>query len=307
MNTATRLTGFGIGLLAVLGIGMATGSAVGPSRPAGDDHDQLDTHDRANPAPTAKAGAGVVSAAEGYRLVPTASLLPSGGGQFQFRILGPGERVVAEYTTAHERDLHLIVVDRELTTYHHLHPTLDPGGLWSVPVPALDPGAFRAIADFRVANGPALVLGTDLSVAGDYQPRPVPEPSTSAQVDGDGVDGYEVELTATPAAGEGTTADFTVRRAGTIVTDLQPYLGAAGHLVAIRTGDLAYAHVHPLGGAAHAITFAVQLPSAGRYRLFLDFKHGGVVRTASFTYDQVRAEKAGVGQGTVGNSPGEGH
>lgn len=305
MNTVTRLTGFGIGLLAVLGIGMATGSAVGPSRPAGDDHDQLDKHDqldRAKPAPIAKAGAGVVSAAEGYRLVPATSYLPSGGGPFQFRILGPGERVVPEYTTAHERDLHLIVVNRELTTYHHLHPTLDPGGLWSVPVPALDPGAFRAIADFHVANGPALVLGTDLSVAGDYQPRPVPEPSTSAQVDG-----YEVELTATPAAGAGTSAYFTVRRAGTIVTDLQPYLGAAGHLVAMRTGDLAYAHVHPLGDAANPISFAVQLPSAGRYRLFLDFKHGGVVRTASFTYDQVNAEKAGVGQGTDGNSPGEGH
>ena len=29
------------------------------------------------------------------------------------------------------------------------------------------------------------------------------------------------------------------------MTDLQPYLGAYGHLVALRDGDLAYLHVHP--------------------------------------------------------------
>jgi hypothetical protein len=40
----------------------------------------------------------------------------------------------------HERDLHLIVVNRELTTFRHVHPTLDADGTWSVDLPALDPG-----------------------------------------------------------------------------------------------------------------------------------------------------------------------
>ena len=31
------------------------------------------------------------------------------------------------------------------------------------------------------------------------------------------------------------------------MTDLQPYLAAYGHLVALRQGDLAYLHVHPDG------------------------------------------------------------
>jgi hypothetical protein len=74
------------------------------------------------------------------------------------------------------------------------------------------------------------------------------------------------------------------------VTDLQPYLGAYGHLVALREGDLAYLHVHPEGapgdGATPAgprVEFAAEVPSAGTYRLFLDFRHAGVVRTAEFT------------------------
>lgn len=35
--------------------------------------------------------------------------------------------------------------------------------------------------------------------------------------------------------------------AADLVTDLKPYVGAFGHLVALRAGDLAYLHVHPDG------------------------------------------------------------
>jgi hypothetical protein len=69
------------------------------------------------------------------------------------------------------------------------------------------------------------------------------------------------------------------------VTDLQPYLGALGHLVAIRDGDLAYLHVHPLDEAAGSggpqVRFAVEVPTAGTYGLYFDFAHGDEVRTAS--------------------------
>jgi hypothetical protein len=71
---------------------------------------------------------------------------------------------------------------------------------------------------------------------------------------------------------------------------VEPYLGARGHLVALRQGDLAYLHVHPLDKAAagNAITFATTFPSAGRYRLFLQFKEAGRVHTAAFTQEVTR-------------------
>ena len=92
------------------------------------------------------------------------------------------------------------------------------------------------------------------------------------QFEGELVAGTESELT------------LTVSRDGQPVMDLEPYLGALGHLVAIREGDLAYLHVHPLDeteGAGGPMRFAVEVPTAGRYALFFDFSHGGVVRTAS--------------------------
>ena len=79
-------------------------------------------------------------------------------------------------------------------------------------------------------------------------------------------------------------------RDGEPVTDLQPYLEAYGHLVALRAGDLAYLHVHPDGAPGDGttpsgpdITFYAEVPSAGAYRLYLDFQHGDEVRTAAFT------------------------
>jgi hypothetical protein len=88
---------------------------------------------------------------------------------------------------------------------------------------------------------------------------------------------------------------FAVTRNGKPVADLQPYLGARGHLVVLREGDLAYLHVHPTDEAdavGHVVGFAATVPSVGGYRLYLDFRVDGVVRTASFrlaTGDQTAA------------------
>lgn len=83
----------------------------------------------------------------------------------------------------------------------------------------------------------------------------------------------------------GDTVTVTVTRDGqTVTTD--PYLGARGHLVALRDGDLAYLHVHPLPDADDgAVRFAVEIPSAGTYALFFDFDHNDTVHTARFVVD----------------------
>jgi hypothetical protein len=119
------------------------------------------------------------------------------------------------------------------------------------------------------------------------------------------VDGYEVQLIGDLVAGQASPLTLTVRKDGQPVTDLQPYLAAYGHLVALRDGDLAYLHVHPEGApgdgrtaAGPEIDFVAEVPSAGTYRLFLDFQHDGVVRTAEFTAatsgaNVVAAEPAG--------------
>ncbi len=75
---------------------------------------------------------------------------------------------------------------------------------------------------------------------------------------------------------------YRVTRAGEPV-DVEPYLGAAGHLVALREGDLAYLHVHPLAERLGEISFAATFPTAAQYRLFLQFKDAGSIQTAALT------------------------
>ena len=275
MNTTTKLAAFGLALVAIVGTGAGIGATVGPD---------------ATPAaaePPAPIGQGVVATAEGYRLVPLTTDLDHDGGTFRFVIEDQAGDPVHHFTPVHERDLHLIVVNRDLTAYHHVHPTLDADGTWTIDLPALAPGSYRAVADFQISDGPRLALGTDLSVAGTYRPTKLGEPSPVATVDD-----YQVTLATQRGNGGEVTAIVTVRQNGELVEDLEPYLGADGHLVAMRSGDLAYAHVHPIGHQGDddnepgVVRFNAELASAGRYALFFDFQHDGVVHTASFTFDQ---------------------
>ncbi|WP_235738846.1 DUF748 domain-containing protein [Nocardioides alcanivorans] len=177
----------------------------------------------------------------------------------------------------HEKQLHLIAVRRDLTGFQHVHPTLGERGTWRTELD-LTPGTWRVFADFS-AHGAPLTLGADLQVAGDYEPTEAAAESRTAEVDG-----YEVRLTGDLTPGSDTELSLAITKDGRPVTDLQPYLGAYGHLVALRAGDLAYLHVHPEeGDAGPEVVFHTNVPSTGRYHLYLDFRHEGVVRTAAFT------------------------
>ncbi|MFW6692758.1 hypothetical protein [Streptomyces sp. MAR4 CNX-425] len=232
--------------------------------------------------------AGLQSSQDGYTLALETTALPEGTAtELRFRLLGSDGRPVADLTPLHDELVHLIVVRRDLTRFLHVHPVQADDGTWSVRVTLPEPGAYRVFADFApAALGRTLTLGADLA-AGDG-PGPVRElPAPAAAV---AVDGREVTLTGEPAAGEGRRLEFAVARDGRPVTDLQPYLAAYGHLVALRLDDLAYVHVHPDGapgdgttGPGPVVAFHAQVPGPGTYRLFLDFKHEDTVRTAAFT------------------------
>jgi hypothetical protein len=202
-------------------------------------------------------------------------------GTLEFRIVGPDGRAVRDFDEQHDRAMHLMVVRRDLTHYRHLHPSMGADGTWSAPLTFAEPGAYRVFADFATA-GRSLTLGDDLEMPGEYEPVPLPDPVGEVRTEG-----YEVALASEIHAGGDASLVFDVSRAGRAVGDLEPYLGALGHLVALREGDLAFLHVHPEpdGGSGPRISFRAAFPSEGRYRLFLQFAHGGGVRTAAFTVE----------------------
>ncbi|MEU8080329.1 hypothetical protein AB0B31_33350 [Catellatospora citrea] len=290
MNTPLKLSLFGLGLAAVFAASLGVGHLAGP---AGDNLDHTPdadhgTHATPSPELPAQVPGGLQVAQDGYRLQPlTAALSTTAAQPMRFTIIGPDGRPVTDYTPTHGRDLHLIVVRRDLTGFQHVHPSRGADGIWEIPVQATaGAGQYRLFADFRpAALDSALTLGVDLPAAGTYEPQPLPAATRTATVDG-----YTVALDGDLVPGTSSKLTLTVTEDGVPVTDLQPYLGAYGHLVALREGDLAYLHVHPDGEpgdgrtpAGPQIVFHTEVPSAGAYRLFLDFQHGGVVRTAAYT------------------------
>lgn len=229
---------------------------------------------------------GLASSEAGYTFVPTTTILPRAAHvKFEFVIEGPSGKVLTAYTRSHEKDLHLIVVRRDVQYFQHVHPERSADGKWMVDLDLPAAGVYRAFADFRPsALSRELTLGVDLLVPGIFEPVSLPEPVASARVDG-----YAVALRGAATAGRETELTFTVTRDGREVTNLEPYLGAFGHLVSLRAGDLAYLHTHPAEEASDgdrggpAVRFVTGFPTASTYRLFLDFKVGGVVRTAAFS------------------------
>lgn len=289
MNTPRpyqKIALFLIGLVAVFAASAAIGSAFEPAKTVGDGLEEtMDAHAMEatahGSAEHEPAGLGI--AAEGYTLRLGPSQFQRGEArELRFTVEDAGGDPVTEFDELHEKRMHLIVVRRDGTRFRHLHPKMDAAGIWTVPVAFGAAGVYRAFADFSV-DGEQRTLAGDLFVSGgDFEARPFPAPRPV-----DETAGYEVRLDADDAtAGEPASLSFAVRKDGRPVDDLAPYLGAKGHLVALREGDLAFLHVHPEEDhevAADEIEFAATFPSAGRYRLYLQFRHDGVVRTAEFT------------------------
>ncbi|BBG03690.1 MULTISPECIES: hypothetical protein [Pseudonocardia] len=278
MNTALRLSVYGAAVLLLAAgayvAGTSAGTSTGHLRPPPAHAAPREDTPEVRPA-------GLASTADGYTLEAATPTLPSGAAtEIAFRITGADGAPVTTFDVAHEKRMHLILLRRDTAGFQHLHPEMSGDGTWRAPVTLDGGGTYRVFADFTPTGGEPATLGVDLSAPGPFEPVS-PQPSRVARVDG----GYEVQLDGDLRPGETGPLTLTVTRDGRPVTDLQPYLGASGHLVALRTGDLAYLHVHPedAPGAGPGITFHTEVPSAGTYRLFLDFRHDDVVRTAEFT------------------------
>ena len=303
MNTATRLGAYGAGLALVFGGAFVAAEAFVPQSTVNDwtneakGHDMNSTtsghgggHESSSSTQASAAVPGVTSAHGGYLLTPVAAPGTVGRtGDLSFRVLDADGQALTSFATSHEKELHLIVVRTDGTGFRHVHPTMDTNGTWSLPWKWSQAGTYRVYADFvpdADETPETITLTRTVEVAGQFAPA-TPEATATATVDG-----YTVDLSGDVAAGSSSELTFTVSKNGKPVTDLEPYLGAFGHLVALRDGDLAFLHVHPEGDEPTAgdiagpdVGFVAELPTPGRYLLYLDFQIDGKVHSAPFVVD----------------------
>jgi hypothetical protein len=289
MNALAKLAGFAV-VLAVVFAGAAFAGS------------QIDVHPgKADAKPAAEPGMGAMAAEgdghgekkmapqpvrglavsdKGLTLDLARSTAPQGRRfDLAFRIVDRRGRTVRDFDVEHTKRMHFIVVRRDMTGFQHVHPTENADGTWSVPLTLPDAGSYRVFADFSVDDTPH-TLADDLTVDGAVRSRDLPAPVRTVNVDG-----LRVSLTeGATKAGTESELGFTVTRNGAPVA-VEDHLGAKGHLVALRQGDLAFLHVHP---DENSLKFMATFPTAGRYRLFLQFKTEGRIHTAAFTQEVAR-------------------
>lgn len=268
MNVPVKLAGFAGVLAIVVGAAALAGAKVAPLRPAAGNSDgkmQMD----------AMAVRGLAVSENGLTLdLASRRAVPGEPLQLGFRIADARGETVRDFDVEHTKRMHVILVRRDLTGFQHVHPTQVADGSWRIPATLADAGSYRVFADFSVGDR-AYTLGDDIQVDGAVVSHELPAPADVVHVGG-----FDVRLAEGPArAGADAELSFTVTRDGEPVA-LQDYLGAKGHLVALRSGDLAFLHVHP---DAERLRFDASFPSAGTYRMFLQFQVDGTVHTAAIT------------------------
>ena len=224
-----------------------------------------------------------------------------------------------DFLPDHGKLIHLYAIRQpEMDAVFHLHPAFDGHGKFSMELPAMPPGIYRLYGDVVHANGFPETLVTTMTVpagmrgvalaADDAESTPPPVSQGQRSATYVLPDGYRMlwDRPATLTAGQAYAFHFSlVGPDGKPAADMQPYLGMAGHAAFVKTDGTVFAHTHPEGSAAmasmmlanggmtmdegrpvsNAVDFPYGFPTAGRYRILVQMKHGGVVETGAFDAD----------------------
>ena len=238
----------------------------------------------------------------------------------RFRVESPERLRVDDFIPDHGHLMHLFLVRTpDMRSFWHLHPQQSAGGDFTQELPAIPEGHYQVFADVVHHTGfPETYVG-QINLPGLISDPP------NAQSDDAGggnlessnnvsplADGYRMvwdKDTAPLRAKQATWFRFHIEdKNGKPATDLEDYMGMAGHAVFLRDDGRVFAHVHPVGSVSMAaadmaqsdtaamglmtqmhhsssgeVTFPYGFPESGNYHIFVQIKRGGKVETGAFT------------------------
>ncbi|MCZ8515048.1 hypothetical protein O9H85_22015 [Paenibacillus filicis] len=193
-------------------------------------------------------------------------------------------KLIDKFDTVHEKQMHLIVVSKDLSFFNHIHPDYKGNGVFTVTTQFPTAGDFKLIADITPTGMGAMNKSQWVTVQGSAPAaKPIEPDATYTKV----VDGKEVTLTFDHLmANMELNMNFNIKDAQTKkpVTDLQPYLGAVGHVVILSQDAENYLHVHPTDEKAKGpdAKFMTAFPHSGIYKVWGQFQQNGKVITVPF-------------------------
>ena len=209
---------------------------------------------------------------------------------YSFSIVDDQGNTLKNLEITHTKQMHVIVVRGDLANFQHLHPEYDPNsGRFTVDIMFPSDGRYRVFADFVPRGGQmgpdgvplGVTISEDISVGnvGAYVPQPLENEQHVKTFDV-----YDVTLSTMPQSlksGEEAMLTFSLNQNGKPITDLEEYLGALGHSVALREETLDFIHAHPMDNSLAdqrgKVAFMVTFPQEGTYKIFTQFQRNGKV------------------------------
>ncbi len=198
------------------------------------------------------------------------------------------KEIVTSFDLQHERYLHLVLVRNDLCCFEHVHPQIVESAGFRIQHTFTQGGEYRLFADVAPHNAGSQVLSGILKVAGAAGEKC--SSAASVSIGTRVIDGVRFEIDPNlPSAGR--TGLLTIRVSSAIdgapISGWEPYLGAAGHLMAVSAGALTFVHAHPDELQAFKpedgkLSFLARFPAAGAYKVWVQIQRSGKVLTADF-------------------------
>jgi hypothetical protein len=222
----------------------------------------------------------------GTLVVQTEPAAPTAGQPTALRLMihDANGTMVKDFVTVHEKKVHLIIVRDGLDEFAHVHPDIDAAGTMTTTYTFPTGGTYRLFADYQQGGREPATARAEVAVSGEARTAPPLRRDTPGRLSGDGLTA-DIAIDGA-AAGRDATIRFTLTDpAGKPVTDLQPYMGAMGHLVVVSSDGRQYVHAHAVEGKTDrpgVVGFQAHFPQAGLYKAWGQFRWKNSVRVLPF-------------------------
>lgn len=226
---------------------------------------------------------------------------PNEEAQLSFQVYEATNGIqVSLFKQIQEKLAHLIIVDSELNYFDHVHP-MQNGSVFTIPYRFPANGRYHLYLDFQPIGGIEQQMAFTVKVGQQGEAKKATQtPDTNLSKT---FGPYQVTLkpsaplkAAAMSLGQQTiTFEIADAQSKQPITNLEPYLGAFGHLVMINQQTYDYIHVHPTrlvppkpgeqGGPTVEFTpIGIYGPfKPGTYRAWAQFQQNGQVFVADFT------------------------
>lgn len=221
--------------------------------------------------------------------------------EIRFSIINQKGEQQKEFDVVHEKKMHVIIVRKDRSNFQHVHPEFDQSKgiftLRSLDIPK--DGEYRMFADFTSPNAKRDDMGMKESttlyedvVVGDtskYQAEEIDGAKLKSSANGldtsifeggndGGGSGY--------SPGVANSIAISVDKDGEPFKQLESYMGSLGHMVALGP-NLEFINAHPqtddIANQVGVISFSVNFPKEGIYKLYLQTQAKGQVINNDYT------------------------